>query len=149
MKFKFLIPLILCVSLTYPKTVGQSLVGKWQLVHFDGIEKIKNSAQYLEGDVQLRAGIESKIKDRLENTVYQFSSPDSLFLNALIDQVVVQQKARFEVTQDQILIIILPKAVKKARILILEDRRLVLEPMGKENSIGKMIFDRIIENSAN
>lgn len=149
MKYKLLLLLISFISLSSHTTKAQSLVGKWQLVHFDGIEKIKNSIQYREADFELRAGMDLRIKDRLENTVYQFISPDSLLFNEFIDHVVVQQKARFDIDKNQILTITSPETVKKAKIIILEDLRLVLEPFVAGNSVGKWVFDRILENIEN
>jgi GNAT superfamily N-acetyltransferase len=124
---------------------AQSLLGKWQLVHFDGIEKIRNSPQYHQADLEMRAGMESRIKERLENTMYEFAHPDSLRYTEFVDQVVVQRKASFEVSQEQILSIIEPNQIKKARILALEENRLVIEPIVQGKGLGKWVFERIEE----
>ena len=124
---------------------AQSLIGQWQLVHFDGIEKIRNSPQYLQADQDLRFGMESRIKGRLENTIYQFVSTDSLFYTDFVDQIMVQKKARFDVSKDQILRIIEPNQVKKASILELEENRLVIEPMVQGKGVGKWVFERIVK----
>lgn len=146
MKYKFLILSCFLVLGALHVSNGQSLVGKWQLIHFEGIEKIRNSAQYREADLEVKSAMESRITERLENTVYQFSLPDSLLFTEFVSQVVVQQKARFEVDQNQILIITLPNQVKKAKIITLEEMELVLEPLVEANAVGKWIFERIIDH---
>jgi hypothetical protein len=131
--------------LAFNPTNAQSLIGQWQLVHFDGIEKIRNSPQYLQADEDLRFGMESRIKERLENTIYQFVSRDSLLFTEFVDQVMFQKKARFEVSKDQILSIIEPNQVKKASILEMEENRLVIEPIVQGKGVGKWVFERIVK----
>lgn len=145
MKSTLSIAFFFAYALVFNPLNAQSLIGKWQLVHFDGVEKIRNSPQYHQADLEMRAGMESRIKERLENTLYEFVHPDSLRFTEFVDQVVVQRKARFEVSQDQILSIMEPNQTKKARILELAENRLVIEPLVQGKGVGKWVFERIEE----
>ncbi len=122
-----------------------SLQGEWQLVHFDGIDKLRASNQYRGATPQLRADMEVKIKERLENTVYNFVSADSLYYTDYVKQRVIQKKAKIEIGEDQVLRIFDGDQVKEARIVVLEENRLVLEPIVSGAQIGKMTFEPYVK----
>ena len=93
----------------------------------------------------MKANMEAKINYRLESTVYQFISADSLYFTDFVNQIIVQKKAKIEVSADNILSINDGDQIKKAKILELEPDRLVIEPIVQGGSVGKFVFERIIE----
>ena len=50
----------------------EQLIGTWQLVHFEAIDHLRKSSEYQNANSAMREGIEYKIQNRLENTVYMF-----------------------------------------------------------------------------
>lgn len=145
MKFLLIATLIISFTFSWNSTQSQSLIGNWQLVHFDGVEKVRNSPQYREADATMKANMEAKIKYRLESTVYQFISADSLYFTDFVNQTIVQIKAKIEISDENVLSINYGDQIKKAKILELEPNRLVIEPIVEGGSVGKFVFERIIE----
>lgn len=145
MKFPLITTLFFAFIFSWNSAQSQSLIGNWQLVHFDGVEKVRNSSQYREADATMRANMEAKINYRLESTVYQFISSDSLYFTDFVNQTIVQKKAKIEVSPENILSIDDGDQIKKARIIESEPNQLILEPIVKEGSVGKFIFERIVE----
>ncbi len=123
----------------------QDLVGEWQLVHFDGIEKVKASPQYLTSGPEFRSGIEAKINFRLENTVYKFKSGDILEYTDFENQKVVLKKARIELASGNLLSIHEKDNIKQAEIIELGDDKMVIKPISKKAGAGKLVFQRIIK----
>lgn len=145
MKFSLIAFLIFSLAFTRNPAQSQSLIGNWQLVHFDGMEKVRNSPQYREADATMKANMEAKINYRLESTVYQFISADSLYFTDFVNQIIVRKKAKIEVSSDNVLSINDGDQIKKAKILELEPDRLVIEPIVQGGNVGKFVFERIIE----
>lgn len=145
MKFALIATLIFSFTFSGNFTQSQSLIGNWQLVHFDGVEKVRNSTQYREADATMKANMEAKINYRLESTVYQFISGDSLYYTDFVNQTIVQKKAKIDLSSDNVLSINDGDQIKKAKILELDSNRLVIEPIVKGESVGKFVFERIIE----
>lgn len=145
MKFPLITTLFFAVIFSWNLAQSQSLIGNWQLVHFDGAEKVRNSSQYREADATMRANMEAKINYRLESTVYQFVSSDSLYFTDFVNQTIVQKKAKIEVSPENVLSIDDGDQIKKARIIESEPNQLILEPIVEGGSVGKFIFERIVE----
>jgi len=143
MKFSLIAILIFSLAFTWNPANSQSLIGKWQLVHFDGVEKVRNSPQYREAGETMKSNMEAKINYRLESTVYQFISADSLYFTDFVNQIIVQKKAKIEVSADNMLSINDGNQIKKAKILELEPDRLVIEPIVEGGNVGKFVFERI------
>lgn len=121
------------------------LIKEWQLVHFDGIDKMRASQAYRTAVPTMRENMEMKIKSRLENTVYNFISMDSLYYTDNVDYQVIQKKVRIEISEDRVLSIFDGKQVKKAKIIELSPERLVLEPILHGGQMGRMIFEPYIK----
>lgn len=145
MKFPLIPTLFFAFILSWNSAQSQSLIGNWQLVHFDGAEKVRNSTQYREADATMKANMEAKINYRLESTVYQFISADSLYFTDFVNQTIVQKKAKIEVSPENVLSINDGDHIKKARIIESEPNQLILEPIVEGGSVGKFIFERIVE----
>jgi hypothetical protein len=145
MKFSLVAILFLSLAFTWNPVQSQSLIGNWQLVHFDGVEKVRNSPQYREADATMKSNMEAKINYRLESTVYQFISADSLYFTDFVNQIIVRKKAKIEVSADNVLSINDGDQIKKAKILELEPNRLVIEPIVQGGNVGKFVFERILE----
>lgn len=145
MKFTLIAILVFSLAFVWSPVQSQSLLGNWQLVHFDGVEKIRNSPKYREADATMKSNMEAKINYRLESTVYQFISVDSLYFTDFVNQIIVQKKAKIEVSADNVLSITDGDQIKKAKILELEPNRLVIEPIVPGGNVGKFVFERIIE----
>jgi hypothetical protein len=144
MKFSLITILFLSLAFIWNPVQSQSLLGNWQLVHFDGVEKVRNSPQYREADATMKSNMEAKINYRLESTVYQFISADSLYFTDFVNQIIVRKKAKIEVSADNVLSINDGEQIKKAKILELESTRLVIEPIVEGGNVGKFVFERII-----
>lgn len=148
MNLSFIFSLLFAASLTTTEIHLQQLLGKWQLVYFDGIERVKKSPQYQSSDSAMRANIEYKIKSRLENTVYDFIPGDSLLYTDYENSIIVMKRAKLELKKDSVLTIFDGKEIRRAKILELEANRMVLLPVSS-NGGGKLIFERIIEKENN
>lgn len=145
MNLSYIYSLVFVVILCNADIQIQQLLGKWQLVYFDGIDRIKNSPQYQSSDSAMRANVEYKIKSRLENTVYNFISGDSLNYTDYANNSIVMKKAKIELGKDSVLSIFDGKELREAKILEIGPDKLVLEPISKNTSGGKLVFERIIE----
>jgi hypothetical protein len=145
MNLSFIYSLLFAVIFSNAEIQVQQLLGKWQLVYFDGIDRVKSSPQYQSSDSAMRANIEYKIKSRLENTVYDFISRDSLKFTDYENNIIVMKRAKIELKKDSVLTIFDGKVMREAKILELGNNRMVLEPISKNSSGGKLVFERIVE----
>jgi hypothetical protein len=145
MNISFIYSLLFAVIFSNAEIQVQQLLGKWQLVYFDGIDRVKSSPQYQSSDSAMRANIEYKIKSRLENTVYDFISRDSLKYTDYENNIIVMKRAKIELKKDSVLTIFDGKEMREAKILELGTNRMVLEPISKNSSGGKLVFERIVE----
>lgn len=145
MNLTFLNSLLLTVILSFSQYEYSDLVGDWQLVYFDGIEKVKSSPKFLNSDMEFREGVEERINYRLENTVYRFKSDDLLEYTDFENQKIVLKKAKIEIEENNILSIVGDDLIKKAKIIELQPSRLVIEPISKTAGAGKLVFERIVE----
>ncbi|MCS5490149.1 lipocalin family protein [Algoriphagus limi] len=124
---------------------AQELFGKWQLVYFDGIDQIRNSPQFREATATARTNMEYRIKNRLENTVYEFFGEDSLKYTDMVNQKLVLRKATFEVDESNTLIIKHADLVRKAQIVELTENKLILQPISQSGTLGRLIFEPYVE----
>ncbi len=120
------------------------ILGEWQLVHSEGIDKLRSSAQYRSATPSMREDMELKIRERLENTVYSFISEDSLYYTDYVNYRIIQKKARITIS-DQVLSIMEGAQTKRAKIVELGEDRLVLEPIVEGTQVGKMIFEPYVK----
>ncbi|PZX53460.1 hypothetical protein LV84_03184 [Algoriphagus ratkowskyi] len=135
--------LLLAFILQTSQIKFQQLIGTWQLVHFDAMDQLRNSPQYRNADSSLREGMEYKIQNRLENTVYVFALGDSLKYTDFVLQEVVQKRAKIEISPSNVLTIQEGSKTKKAKILEFGKDRMVLEPISSNPGSGKLVFERI------
>lgn len=135
--------LILALVLQTSQIRFEQLLGTWQLVHFDAMDQLRNSPQYQNSDSAMRSGIEYKIQNRLENTVYKFVDGDSLKFTDYVRQEVVQKRAKIEISSDNVLTIRTEAETRKAKIVELGNDRMVLEPISTSPGAGKLVFERI------
>ena len=141
-----LIPaLILSFFLNINQIQIQELFGKWQLVYFDGIERIRKSPQFLNADSATQANMQYRIQYRLESTVYQFSAVDSLKFTDFENQQLVLKKAKVKLDDQNILTIYEGNEVRQAKIVEFDANKLVLQPISQNPGAGKLVFERIIE----
>jgi hypothetical protein len=146
MKFTVFITLFFTFVLVSNPLQSQTLLGNWQLVDFDGAAKIRNSPSYREADQTTKALMEAKIQYRLESTVYQFISNDSLYYTDFVNQTIIQKKSKVEVSKENILSFWDGTQLKKAKILDLDDMRLILQPIVEGENVGKFVFERIVKS---
>lgn len=121
----------------------KQLIGSWQLTHFEGVEKIVQSAEYQNADPSQRASMDARINYRLENTVYQFEEGEVLKFTELENQQVVQKVAKVELVEGSMLLIHEEKGDRLAKIVECTDQKMVLLPVSKNSASGKLIFERI------
>ena len=121
----------------------EQLIGTWQLVHFDAMDQLRNSAAYRNASPAMRAGLEYKINNRLENTVYEFVAGDSLKYTDYVRQEVVQKLAKIEIDSEDVMSIQTGKEVRKAKIVALSSDKMVLEPISSNPGSGKLVFEKI------
>jgi hypothetical protein len=146
MKFSvFLAPfyLIIFLLVQIDQVEYNELVGSWQLVHFDGMEKIVYSEQYQNASPAQRASMDARIKFRLENTVYEFLEGETLKYIELQDQTIVRKEAKVELRDGNLLLIHDEKGDRLAQIVEFSSTKLVLQPISKNANTGKLIFERI------
>jgi len=142
--FISLIPtLLLAFVLQTSQIKFEQLIGTWQLVHFDAMDEIRKSPQYQNSNAAMREGIEYKIQNRIENTVYQFVEGDSLKYTDYVQQEVVQKEATIEISSDDVITIQTGSEIKQAKIVYLSKDRMVLEPISKNPGSGKLVFERV------
>lgn len=145
MKISMLTTLLLWLTMSTSQIQYSDLVGEWQLVYFDGIEKVKASPQYQSSGPEFRSGVEAKINFRLENTVYKFKTGDILEYTDFEKFQIVLKQAKIELADGNIITIHDKDEIKKAQIVELDGKRLVIQPIGEEASGGKLVFERIQE----
>ncbi|WP_439488286.1 hypothetical protein [Algoriphagus sp.] len=121
----------------------EQLIGTWQLVHFDAIDHLRKSPEYQNANSTMREGIEYKIQNRLENTVYMFVEGDSLKYTDYVNHEVIQLKAKIGLSSDDILTFTTATESRQAKIVALDSIRLVLEPISNKAGSGKLIFERV------
>ena len=88
--------LLLAFVLQTSQIKFEQLVGTWQLVHFEAMDQLRKSPQYRNANAAMREGLEYKIQNRLENTVYKFVDGDSLKYTDFARQEIVQRDAKIE-----------------------------------------------------
>ena len=143
MNLSFVFNLIVSAVLFWNQIQYSELVGKWQLTYFDGIEKIVKSAEYQTASSAQRANMDSKIKYRLESTVYQFEQGDVLKFIDFQNMTVIQKTAKIELKEGNILVIHEEDQDRLAKIVELTPEKLVLMPISATSKSGKMVFERI------
>ncbi len=146
MNLSFIFSLLFTIAVGIPQDQLQQILGKWQLVYFDGIERVKNSPQYKTSDSAMRANLDYKIKSRLENTIYDFVSKDSLRYTDLVNGEIVVKNAKIELKEGNVLKIYSGNQVREAKILELAGNKMVLEPISESGGGGgKLVFERILQ----
>lgn len=143
MNLAFISSFILTLALYLSQIQYSQLIGSWQLVHFDGMEKIVKSPQYQNANALEKAGMDARINYRLENTVYQFVEGDVLKFTDFENQAIVQKEAKIELMEGNVLIIHEEKGDRLAKIIEFSENRMVLQPISKSSASGKLIFERI------
>ena len=134
---------VLSMWMTSVQIEYKELIGAWQLVHFDGMEKIVYSEQYQNASPAQRASMDARIKFRLENTVYEFLEGETLKYIELQDQTIVRKEAKVELREGNLLLIHDEKGDRLAQIVEFSPTKLVLQPISKNANTGKLIFERI------
>ncbi|MDR7132549.1 hypothetical protein J2X69_004922 [Algoriphagus sp. 4150] len=135
--------LLLAFVLQTSQISFQQLLGSWQLVHFESIDQLRNSPQYRNSDAAMREGLEYKIQNRLENTVYNFVAGDSLKYTDYVSQEVVQRQAKIEISKDSVMTIHTATEIRQAKIVEFSGDRMVLAPISNKAGAGKLVFERI------
>lgn len=135
--------LVLTFVLYWSQIQYSQLIGSWQLVHFDGMEKIVKSPQYQNANALEKASMDARIDYRLENTVYQFEEGDILKFTDFENQTVVQKEVKIELGEGNMLLIHDEKGDRLAKIIEFSEDRMVLQPISKSSATGKLIFERI------
>lgn len=135
--------LLLAFVLQTSQIKFQQLLGTWQLVHFEAMDQLRKSPQYLNASPAMRESLEYKIQNRLENTVYIFVDGDSLKYTDFVRQEIVQRDAKIEINSDNVLTIHTGSEIKQAKIVEFGDDKMVLEPISKNPGSGKLVFERI------
>ena len=135
--------LLLSFFLQTTQVKFEQLIGTWQLIHFDAMDDLRKSSQYQTGSPTMRAGLEYKIRNRLENTVYEFVPGDSLKYTDYIRQEVVQKKAKIEISPEDVLTIQTDEEIRKAKIVEFSSERMVLEPISTNPGSGRLVFEKV------
>ncbi|RAI89350.1 hypothetical protein [Algoriphagus yeomjeoni] len=135
--------LLLAFVLQTSQVKFEQLIGTWQLVHFDAMDQMRNSQEYQNATPAMRAGMEYKINNRLENTIYEFVPGDSLKYTDYVRQEIVQKQAKVEISSEDVLTIQTGKEIRKAKIVEFSGERMVLEPISTNPGSGKLVFEKI------
>lgn len=135
--------LLLAFVLQTSQVKFEQLIGTWQLVHFDAMDELRKSPQYQNATAAMRAGLEYKINNRLENTVYEFIPGDSLKYTDYVQQEVVQKQAKIEISSEDVMTIQTGKEIRKAKIVEFSSERMVLEPISTKPGSGRLVFEKI------
>jgi hypothetical protein len=143
MNLSFIASLALTWLLTFTQIQYSELIGTWQLVHFDAMDKLRFSPQYQNANPEGRAAMESKVKYRLENTVYEFVEGDLLRYNDFENQTVVRKEAKIELRDGNMLLIHDQKGDRLAKIIEFSQEKMVLQPISGNSPTGKLVFERI------
>lgn len=143
---KSLLILLLFVSFqSFGQVTYSQLLGKWKLVHFDGIAKIVNSPEFQNATEAQRESINARIKSRLENTIYEFLEGDTLEYVDFEQQSIVRKSAKVELQEGDMLLIHDEKGDRLARILSITEDKLILQPITKNSAMGNLTFERIFD----
>lgn len=143
MNLSLITSLFLSLVLYWNQIQYSQLIGSWQLVHFDGMEKIVKSPQYQNANPMEKASMDARINYRLENTVYQFEQGDILKFTDFENQTVVQKEVKIELVEGNMLLIHEEKGDRLAKIVEFSGDRMVLQPISKSSATGRLIFERI------
>lgn len=143
MHLSFITSFVLTLALYWSQIQYSQLIGSWQLIHFDGMEKIVKSPQYQNANAAEKAGMDARIKYRLENTVYQFEEGDVLKFTDFENQTIVQKEVKIELAEGDMLIIHEEKGDRLAKIIEFSNDKMVLQPISVNSTTGKLIFKRI------
>jgi hypothetical protein len=143
MNLSLIASLFLSLVLYWNQIQYSQLIGSWQLVHFDGMEKIVKSPQYQNANPMEKASMDARINYRLENTVYQFEQGDILKFTDFENQTVVQKEVKIELVEGNMLLIHEEKGDRLAKIVEFSGDRMVLQPISKSSATGRLIFERI------
>ncbi|WP_425639826.1 hypothetical protein ACPUEN_08890 [Algoriphagus yeomjeoni] len=135
--------LLLAIVLQASQVKFEQLIGTWQLVHFDAMDQMRNSQEYQNATPAMRAGMEYKINNRLENTIYEFVPGDSLKYTDYVRQEIVQKQAKVEISSEDVLTIQTGKEIRKAKIVEFSSEKMVLEPISTNPGSGKLVFEKI------
>jgi hypothetical protein len=139
----FISTLILPILFAWNQIQYSELIGSWQLTYFDGIEKIVKSPEYQNASAAQRASMDARISYRLENTVYQFEEGDVLKFTDFEKQTVVQKSVKIELMEGNMLVIHEEKGDRLAKIIEFSEDKMVLQPISKAATSGKLTFERI------
>lgn len=142
MHLSFIFSFLLTLVLFWNQIEYRQLIGSWQLIHFEGIEKIVHSSQYQNASANERASMDARIKYRLENTVYEFVEGDVLKFTDFENQTIVQKEVKIELNENMLLIHE-EKGDRLAKIIEFSDEKMVLQPISQKSASGKLIFERI------
>lgn len=143
---KSLLILFLFVSFqSFGQVSYDQLIGKWQLVHFDGIAKVVSSPEFQNASEAQRASMNARIKTRLENTVYEFLEGDTLEYIDFEQQSIVLKSAKVALSEGNILLIHDEKGDRLARVLAITEGKLILQPITKNSVLGNLTFERIFD----
>jgi hypothetical protein len=143
MNLSLIASLFLSLVLYWNQIQYSQLIGSWQLVNFDGMEKIVKSPQYQNANPMEKASMDARINYRLENTVYQFEQGDILKFTDFENQTVVQKEVKIELVEGNMLLIHEEKGDRLAKIVEFSGDRMVLQPISKSSATGRLIFERI------
>ncbi|MBA4302541.1 hypothetical protein SAMN03080617_01027 [Algoriphagus alkaliphilus] len=143
MNLSLITSLFLSLLLYWNQIQYSQLIGSWQLVHFDGMEKIVKSPQYQNANPMEKASMDARINYRLENTVYKFEEGDTLKFTDFENQTVVQKEVKIELVEGNMLLIHEEKGDRLAKIVEFSGDRMVLQPISKSSATGRLIFERI------
>ena len=143
MNLSLISSLVLTLALSLGQIQYSQLIGSWQLVHFDGMEKIVKSPQYQNANPVEKASMDARINYRLENTVYQFEEGDVLKFTDFENQTIVQKEVKIELGEGNMLLIHDEKGDRLAKIIEFSENRMVLQPISQKSATGRLIFERI------
>lgn len=137
----FLVFLLTKVAMAQHANGEDVLEGKWKLVHWDQVDAIKSSPKYLQASPEFRNAMDERIQKMMENTFYTFAPGGTLLYTMLEEGAIVQKKGSYHVDGELIEMEFSPKDTRKAKIVELTERKLVLAPSDHETK-GNMIFER-------
>jgi len=122
----------------------EQLLGTWQLVHFDAMDHLKSSPQYLNANAAMREGIDYKIQNRLESTVYQFVESDSLKFTDLENGEIILKNATVLINERDVLVISFGDELRKAKIVSVDAHQLILEPISEHSNGDRLTFEKVV-----
>lgn len=141
-----IIPTILLAFFLQTKQVEfEQLLGTWQLVHFDAMDKLKSSPQYLNANPAMREGIDYKIQNRLESTIYEFVERDSLKFTDLENGEIILKKATIQIDEKDVMMISFGNELRKAKIIAVDASQLILEPISEHSKGDQLTFEKVVK----